>query len=326
MVKKDFYELTNPQKNIYLREEYYPNTSINNISFTYYFEKDLNPEICVKAINKIIESNDALRIRIKKDGNNVFQYISQYCYEEIPIFNCVNKTLIEKKQEMEIDAKKIFKLGMGAAALLYRGFAKRHSRISICRILHVYGRWERKGGNAYERLVFAVVFEGAVGAFCGFRLNQEKMDLFLHGSICGVLCGACACWILPALDCRERIDVLDSRFCLRHFRHRRGRILYACARRQISIFLCRHTQRLLQDCRALWAGRNARNRGLFWKVFRFAFGRLGSGVPHVRCSVFHCSGLFLKSSPAPSNRRAARGFFGGGNRAQYALGVRGVLF
>ena len=65
-----------------------------------------NPEICVKAINKIIESNDALRIRIKKDGNNVFQYISQYCYEEIPIFNCVNKTLIEKKQEMEIDAKK----------------------------------------------------------------------------------------------------------------------------------------------------------------------------------------------------------------------------
>lgn len=108
MVKKDFYELTNPQKNIYLREEYYPNTSINNISFTYYFEKDLNPEICVKAINKIIESNDALRIRIKKDGNNVFQYISQYCYEEIPIFNCVNKTLIEKKQEMEIDAKKIF--------------------------------------------------------------------------------------------------------------------------------------------------------------------------------------------------------------------------
>ena len=53
---------------------------------------------------------------------------------------------------------------------------------------------------------------------------------------------------------------------------------------------------------------------------------LGSGVPHVRCSVFHCSGLFLKSSPAPSNRRAARGFFGGGNRAQYALGVRGVLF
>ena len=223
-------------------------------------------------------------------------------------------------------AKKIFKLGMGAAALLYRGFAKRHSRISICRILHVYGRWERKGGNAYERLVFAVVFEGAVGAFCGFRLNQEKMDLFLHGSICGVLCGACACWILPALDCRERIDVLDSRFCLRHFRHRRGRILYACARRQISIFLCRHTQRLLQDCRAIWAGGNARNRGLFWKVFRFAFGRLGSGVPHVRCSVFHCSGLFLKSSPAPSNRRAARGFFGGGNRAQYALGVRGVLF
>ena len=65
MVKKNFYELTNPQKNIYLREEYYPNTSINNISFTYYFEKDLNPEICVIAINKIIESNDALRIRMK---------------------------------------------------------------------------------------------------------------------------------------------------------------------------------------------------------------------------------------------------------------------
>ena len=68
-------------------------------------------------------------------------------------------------------AEEILKLGMGAAALLYRGLAKRHSRISLRRILHVYGCRKRKGGNANERFVPAVVFEGAVGAFCGFRFD-----------------------------------------------------------------------------------------------------------------------------------------------------------
>ena len=77
MVKKNFYELTNPQKNIYLREEYYPNTSINNISFTYYFEKDLNPEICVKAINKIILAHGA------EQATMIFEYPTPIRYVKI---------------------------------------------------------------------------------------------------------------------------------------------------------------------------------------------------------------------------------------------------
>ncbi len=70
MVKKDFYELTNPQKNIYLREEYYPNTSINNISFTYYFEKDLNPEICVKAADWVVRVCDSVFLLYVFTGNS----------------------------------------------------------------------------------------------------------------------------------------------------------------------------------------------------------------------------------------------------------------
>ena len=201
-------------------------------------------------------------------------------------------------------AKKIFKLGMGAAALLYRGFAKRHSRISICRILHVYGRWERKGGNAYERLVFAVVFEGAVGAFCGFRLNQEKMDFFLHGSICGVLCGACACWILASALMFWTLGFASATFDIAAD----GFYMLALDDKSQSFFV--GIRNAFYRIAVLFGqGAMLVIAGYFGKFFDSPSG--GWAVAFLTCAAV-CS--------------AARGFFGGGSRAQYALGVRGVLF
>ena len=62
--------------------------------------------------------------------------------------------------------------------------------------------------------------------------------------------------------------------------------------------------------------------GYFGKFFDSPSG--GWAVAFLTCAAV-CS-IAAAYSPAPTNRCAARGFFGGGNRAQYALGVRGVLF
>ena len=51
----NLYELTNSQKNIYLREQSYDKTPINIVSFSYIINKDVNIEICKKAINEIIK-------------------------------------------------------------------------------------------------------------------------------------------------------------------------------------------------------------------------------------------------------------------------------
>ena len=69
----EYYNLTEPQKNIYLREEYYNGTAINNISFTYCINRRLDKEVCKKVINQILEINDGLRLRIKKENNNILK-------------------------------------------------------------------------------------------------------------------------------------------------------------------------------------------------------------------------------------------------------------
>lgn len=105
----EYYNLTEPQKNIYLREEYYNGTSINNISFTYCINRRLDKEVCKKVINKILEINDGLRLRISKENNNIVQYIKDYEYEEIEVINCFNKDMDEIKDVMQKDAEIPFK-------------------------------------------------------------------------------------------------------------------------------------------------------------------------------------------------------------------------
>ncbi len=106
---QEMYELTDPQKNIYLREKYYDGTPINNISFTYYIHKELNIEICKKTINKIIEYNDGLRIRISLKNDKPVQYIKNFKEEDIKVVDFSNRTLDFIKEEMSEDAKIPFK-------------------------------------------------------------------------------------------------------------------------------------------------------------------------------------------------------------------------
>lgn len=93
----NLYELTNSQKNIYLREQSYDKTPINIVSFSYIINKDVNMEICKKAINEIIKRNDAIRFQIIKNTNGIFQKIIPYSPEDISVIDCADKTLDEVK-------------------------------------------------------------------------------------------------------------------------------------------------------------------------------------------------------------------------------------
>ncbi len=102
-MKNDFYELTNSQKNIYLREQAYSQTSINTVSFSYYIQKPVNLEICKKAINEIIKRNDAFRLQIVKNEDGLFQKVTPYEEEDIPIVDCSHKNLVQIKSDITLD-------------------------------------------------------------------------------------------------------------------------------------------------------------------------------------------------------------------------------
>ncbi len=86
------YELTFPENNIYFVEKFNKNTSINTIATTLKIESKFDEKVCDEIVNKLIELNDALRIRIHEEGNSVYQVIEEYTYEEIEYIDMSGKS------------------------------------------------------------------------------------------------------------------------------------------------------------------------------------------------------------------------------------------
>ena len=82
-----FYPLTYAQRAIWNTENYFPKTSINNITGTLRFKEELDFKLLEKAINIIIKKNDALRIQLSILKGEPFQYITDYQYYPLNFFN-----------------------------------------------------------------------------------------------------------------------------------------------------------------------------------------------------------------------------------------------
>ena len=77
-MKKDVYELTNPQKSIWLTEEFYKGTAINNIGGNLLIREKLDFEKFKTAINLFIKTNESFRLKFFIDGSTPKQYVSDY--------------------------------------------------------------------------------------------------------------------------------------------------------------------------------------------------------------------------------------------------------
>lgn len=78
MNKKDVYELTSSQKNIWDTELFLENTNINNIGGYVFIEEKVNLTILEKAINLFVQKNDALRIKLTLIDGEPQQYVENY--------------------------------------------------------------------------------------------------------------------------------------------------------------------------------------------------------------------------------------------------------
>lgn len=84
-MNEEMYNLTFPQRSIFLVDKRYSNTSINMITGIININKDFDVNFCDMAINEIIKNNDAMRINIKMKSSDVYQIIKDYNYEKIEV-------------------------------------------------------------------------------------------------------------------------------------------------------------------------------------------------------------------------------------------------
>lgn len=124
MNKKDVYNLTNPQKNIWNMEQYYNGTPINNICGSVIIKENTDLGILSQAINKFIENNDSFKIRIKLIDGIPFQYFidnKTYEFEQINFSNINELNSYAKKVastpfkilQSQLFCFKLFKLSNG---------------------------------------------------------------------------------------------------------------------------------------------------------------------------------------------------------------------
>ena len=75
---KELYELTNPQKSIWVTEEFYKGTSIENIAGITTIKEKVDFSKLKKAINIFVRNAESSRLKFVNDNNIVKQYISDY--------------------------------------------------------------------------------------------------------------------------------------------------------------------------------------------------------------------------------------------------------
>lgn len=101
---ENLYELTNPQKSIWLTEQYYKGTSVNNICGTAKLNFKINFDILVKAINLVIKNNDCFRIKLITTNGMVKQCISNYKFVDVKIVDIANESEILSIQNSLINS------------------------------------------------------------------------------------------------------------------------------------------------------------------------------------------------------------------------------
>lgn len=87
-----FYNLTKPQKSIWLTEEYFKNTAINNVCGTLTINQEINKELLEKAILLFISSNDSLKLKLDLSQEEPKQYICNEVKYNIKYVEINNET------------------------------------------------------------------------------------------------------------------------------------------------------------------------------------------------------------------------------------------
>lgn len=86
-MNKNLFDLTAPQKSIFITEQYFKGSSINNICGVAFIHEVVNFDLLKKAINLVVEHNENFNIRLCMENNEIKQYVADYFPFDIEIVN-----------------------------------------------------------------------------------------------------------------------------------------------------------------------------------------------------------------------------------------------
>lgn len=111
---KIYYDITYPQKSIFLTDKFYADDHISVISGLCVIKDKINYSLLNSALNKLVENNDAYRINFKEVNSSIKQFFNDYSYTEYEVLNFDNVDgLREYLKNMTFDAFSCpLKLGM----------------------------------------------------------------------------------------------------------------------------------------------------------------------------------------------------------------------
>ena len=101
-----YYELSAPQKAIWLMEQYYKNTNVNNVCGTFFSNEKIDFNLLNKAINIFLQNNDSFKIKLHLVDGEVKQYFSKLAYINFKIVDIKNE--VEQKHLEERISSEIF--------------------------------------------------------------------------------------------------------------------------------------------------------------------------------------------------------------------------
>jgi len=111
-MSKNMYSLTNPQKSIWLTEQFYKGTSIENITGTVIVSQKVDFKALEKAINLFVKNNDSFRLKFTVKDGIVMQYVDTFTEFNIEIISVETdkdvKCLERKMCDIPFDTLKHF--------------------------------------------------------------------------------------------------------------------------------------------------------------------------------------------------------------------------
>ncbi|WP_270171074.1 non-ribosomal peptide synthetase [Paenibacillus sp. SYP-B4298] len=100
-VEEEVYPLTHPQKRIWYTEQEHPDTSINNVGGIVQVTGLIDPLVLEQAINRFIEENDGVRIRLT--AMEAAQYVTNYTYRNFPMLYFVNESELHDWAQQQLE-------------------------------------------------------------------------------------------------------------------------------------------------------------------------------------------------------------------------------
>lgn len=73
------YQLTNPQRNVYITEQFFGTTSVSNVGGYVLLSEKFDCSYIKSIVQQIIADNDGLRMRVSEDENDVYQTVTDNC-------------------------------------------------------------------------------------------------------------------------------------------------------------------------------------------------------------------------------------------------------